>query len=537
MNQNRFLIETANGYKDFDTIKKVKSNENFKFILENNTEIQVTGSHKFIIDVESMTKITARELKVNDYLLYKDKVTKIRIKEIIPILTKDNYYDIINVQDGHHYVAMNLIQSNCAYIANNDINDFEDSVLPTVESVPNSQIIKSSTAKGRNHWFFEVDAALKKDNIYQEGELIKEIGKLVEDAYAEDYKDDLYIENITKVNDEYIVRKNIGQSGYRIVEANYLDKFINDPEGAEEFKQKQIAAKSLVFFQQAHANEFAGSSYTLIDDKKLATIQCAKDDDIIFNSLFEGLRIFEEPVPCHHYILTMDPKKDGIDAVGMHVIDVTNLPFKQVATAQIMESYLIVPGRLFDLGNYYNKALVVCENNIAESIPSTLYYNYEYEGEVFVERSKKGKKKTEMGFRTTVKTKKMGLTMLKKFIEEDNLILRDKETLNELFNFIQKSNGTYSAEEGYHDDLVMSLMLTFAPFMDIKNWDNFKGFITYLEKNKKQEEEQEQDAAEFLDLGFGPGNEEVDLPFTKEVWDNESFNSDFTHYPKDGLSF
>jgi len=259
-------------------------------------------------------------------------------------------------------------------------------------------------------------------------------------------------------------------------------------------------------------NSFLGSSSTLISSDALKSIDTYNDEDIIF-----------------------DPKKEGLDAAGLQVIDVTNLPFEQVAVAQLQESYLMIPGRLFELGNYYNNALVVCENNIGESIPSTLFYNYEYEGEIFIELDKNGKQKKEMGIRTTVKTKRLGLTLLKKFIEEGNFIINDRKTLDELFNFIKKKNGTYSAEEGYHDDLVMSLMLTFAPFLDFKNWDNFVGFVQYLEKSAKEKEEQIQESAEFLDLGFGPDDNTDSSPFTEDIWENsdmgitamEDWNQDF----------
>ena len=412
-----------------------------------------------------------------------------------------------------------------AYISNTDINDFNDSVLPTVESVPGSQIIKSSTAKGRNHWYFEVEGAQKNNFYYKADDLIEEINMTASEAYEENYSDEKNIIKISKRDKGYIVTKHLGKSGFKIVEANYLDKFPNDPKGAEEYKKKIVAQKSYVFFQQTQANEFLGSSKTLIDDKVLANIEVMDDEEVIHNSLFDGLRIYEEPKPGHHYIVTSDPKKDGIDAVGIQVIDVTNIPFNQVATAKIMESYMTVPGRLFVLGNYYNEAMVVCENNVAESIPTTLYYNYDYEGEVFTEKGKKGKKKVEMGFRTTVKTKRLALTMMKNFIENENIKINDKETLEQLFSFIEKKNGTFSAEGEEHDDLVMSLMLAWAPFLDFKNWDNFQGFQDLLEKKKEEAEAEEIEMAEFLDLGFGPNDNKDTVPFTEGLWGNQGISA------------
>jgi hypothetical protein len=369
-----------------------------------------------------------------------------------------------------------------AFIGANLWEEFADSVFPAQEALMEKQTLMSSTAGGLNHWYHLVEGARKKKN-----------GYLIEEA------------------------------DWTEVPRWKKDGSLKTP---EEFKREIIAKSGQLFFEQNFGNSFLGSSSTLISGSALKQIEPMDDDDVLYDEIFEGLRIFEEPIPGHHYILTSDPKKDGIDAVGMHVIDVTKLPFKQVAAANVYASYLIVPGRLFDLGNYYNQAMVVCENNVGESIPSTLFYNYEYEGEVFVEKRANGKLKNEMGIRTTTKTKRLGLTLLKKFIEEGKLIINDRKTLDELFNFIEKKKGTYAAEEGYHDDLVMSLMLAFAPFLSFKDFDDFKGFVEYLEKKEEEQEKEEEEFEAFLDLGFSDDVESSEpAGFTPGVWEADPFNS------------
>jgi hypothetical protein len=285
-----------------------------------------------------------------------------------------------------------------------------------------------------------------------------------------------------------------------------------------------------------------GSSSTLISGSKLKNIKYMQDEDIIFNSLFEGLRIFEEPIPGHHYILTADPKQDGIDSIGLHVIDVTKLPFKQVASAKLDESFVVIPSRVFDLGTYYNKAYLVQENNTEATLINLIVDQYEYEGEVYIERDGRGKLKRNLkGIRTTTKTKKLMTSFLKKFIEEDLLIINDKRTLDELFNFIEKKNGSFSAEDGYKDDLVMSLMLVFAPFLDINNWDNFKGFADLIQQKQAEREKEEEDTADFLDLSFSD-DDEITSPFTEGVWENDPIqqsygSSEINHFPSDGEAF
>ena len=120
------------------------------------------------------------------------------------------------------------------------------------------------------------------------------------------------------------------------------------------------------------------------------------------------------------------------------------------------------------------------------------------------------------------------------------LIIQDLRTIEELFNFIEKRNGTFSAEEGYHDDLVMSMTLLFAPFLNIKDWDDFKGFINLIEDKEKEEEENENETLDFLDLGFDDSAGTEDSPFTEGAWDDDSptvYNSFNIHYPEDGNSF
>ena len=370
-----------------------------------------------------------------------------------------------------------------AFIKNNLFEEFMDSVMPAMAAIQDSQAIFSSTANGLNHFFHMVEGAAKKQN------------------------------------------------GYNLVEAKWTEvpRWHKDgrPKTPEEFKAEQVAKNGLTHFNQNFGNEFLGSSHTLISGTTLKSINYMNDEDIIFNSLFDGLRIFEEPKSGHNYILTSDPKQDGIDSIGLHVIDVTNIPFVQVASAKVEESFLVIPNRVFDLGHYYNDAMVVQENNVEANLINTLHDQLEYDGEIFRERKTSGKGfKNIWGIRTTTKTKKMMTSFLKKFVEEGLLKINDKRTLDEMFNFIEQKNGSYSAEEGYHDDLVMSLMLVFAPFFDIKNWDDFKGFSSLLEKRAKQQEKEEAETAEFLDLGFAPDDGTPDSPFTEGVWDDNDFGMD-----------
>jgi len=362
-----------------------------------------------------------------------------------------------------------------SFIKANLFHDMLDSVTPAMASFKDSQIIFSSTANGLNHFYQIVKGARE------------------------------------------------GVNGYRIAEASWKDVPRWNKDGSkkspEQFQQEQVAKNGEIHFAQNFKNAFVGSSATLIGAEALKCLNALPEEEIIQDKIFKGLRIFEEPESGKHYILTFDPKIDGQDDAGVHVFDVTSIPFKEVAAANISESYMVMPGRLFDLGNYYNKALIVGENNIGIGVLDTLNYNYEYEGEIFREKKKKKASANLLGFRTTTKTKRQILSLLKKFIEEDMLILKDHVTIEQLFNFIEKKNGSYSAEDGYKDDMVMATALLFAPMLDIKNFDDFKGFIDLLEQRAQEQKQEELEMCKIMNMGFSSDIEHAsEEPFDSAGW-------------------
>jgi len=476
LKNNKYKILTKDGFKNFNGLLQSKNKEYVELNFIDGTSFKCSKDHKVLKD-----SIYINVLKLKEKDIISNKI--ISSIKIIKSINEEIFYDPINVEDNSSYICSNIDSHNCdetAFIRPTIWEEFSDAIFPAQEALANKQTILSSTAGGLNHWYHLVEGARK------------------------------------------------GINGYKIAEASWKEVPRWNKDGSlkepEVFMKEQIAKNGQLFWNQNFGNEFLGSSSTLINGTTLKNIDFMQDDDIIFNSLFEGLRIFEEPLENHHYILTSDPKQDGIDRIGLHVIDVTSIPFKQVAAANLKESFFIIPSRVYDLGTYYNNAMVVQENNVEASLINILHDQLEYEGDIFRERKSNGKGfKNILGIRTTSKTKKMMTSFLKKFIEQNMLIINDKHTLDELFNFIEKKNGTFSAEEGYHDDLIMSLSLVFAPFFDIKNWDNFKGFMDIIEKKNKEIEELEQDTAEFLDLGFAPDDDINNSPFTEGIWDNDGF--------------
>jgi hypothetical protein len=114
----------------------------------------------------------------------------------------------------------------------------------------------------------------------------------------------------------------------------------------------------------------------------------------------------------------------------------------------------------------YNEAYVLVEINKSEQVASILYQDLEYENILFVNRSTNGQVvsggfgggKTQLGVLTDKKVKRIGCMNFKTLVEENKLLIPDADIISEITTFIEVK-GTYKADDGYHDDLVMPLVL------------------------------------------------------------------------------
>jgi hypothetical protein len=129
-------------------------------------------------------------------------------------------------------------------------------------------------------------------------------------------------------------------------------------------------------------------------------------------------------------------------------------PYKCTQVAVYMDNHVDVYA-FADIINriaiYYNKAFIMCENNAEGSaVVGKLWWDLENGGLVNT-----GSKTKDLGLRATRKSKPKAVLLMKKLIEDGELTLNDKETVNQLTTFIEK-NGKYFGRENY-DDLVSAL--------------------------------------------------------------------------------
>ena len=213
-----------------------------------------------------------------------------------------------------------------------------------------------------------------------------------------------------------------------------------------------------------------GSSDNLIDGSVLKNIKAeAVPDKSIHVSPSYGYTVYENPMPGHSYVITVDVSRGkGLDYSAFQIIDVTSVPYKQVA---VFKNNIISPRDfatfIVTSAKLYNDAMILVEvNDLGAQVSDIIYYDYEYENLIFTEsagtRGKRvsinGNKTADKGIRTTTNIKSTGCSMLKLLIEQRKLIINDLATIDELATFSKKAK-SYEAETGKHDDLVMCLVL------------------------------------------------------------------------------
>jgi hypothetical protein len=121
---------------------------------------------------------------------------------------------------------------------------------------------------------------------------------------------------------------------------------------------------------------------------------------------------------------------------------------------------------IYKVAKDFNDAYVLIEINTSEQVAEILHGDYEYENIISINRTTQGQVvnggfgggKTQLGVITDKKVKRIGCSNFKALVEEKKLLIRDADTISEISTFIQKRS-SYSADEGYHDDLVMPLVL------------------------------------------------------------------------------
>jgi hypothetical protein len=343
-------------------------------------------------------------------------------------------------------------------------DEFFASVYPTISSGESTKLLMTSTPNGLNHFFKTCKGAEE------------------------------------------------GTNGYQFVKVMWYDV----PGRDEKWRKETIESldHDEEKFNQEYCCEFLGSSGTLISGGKLKQLHAATP---ILKS--EGVTQYERPQAGRQYALVADVARGkGLDFSTFNIIDITTMPYKQVCT---FRDNFIGPidfaSVVFRMGTSYNNAAVLIEiNDIGEQVADVLLLDYGYENLLYTGNSGRAGKvltggfgnRLDNGIRTTKLVKGTGCSMLKMLIEQDQLLIQDFETIQELSRFSKKAN-SFEAESGAHDDLVMNLVL-FAWMTEQAYFKDMTDINTLIRLREKTDEQIEEELLPFGFIDSGDGSFDYD---------------------------
>ena len=339
-----------------------------------------------------------------------------------------------------------------AFVPNHVAEQFFASVYPTITSGRSTKVIVISTPNGMNHFY-----------------------KMWEDARR-------------------------GKNNYVTNEVHWSQV----PGRDAKWKEETIKNTSKRQFAQEFECDFLGSADTLISPAKLQTIPFT--DPISSNA---GLDVFTRAEKDHEYIITVDVARGiGGDYSAFIVFDITSMPYQIVAKYRNNEiKPVLFPSVIFQVAKEYNSPYILVEvNDIGDSIAATLNYDLEYPNILMCAmRGRAGQvvgqgfsgSKTQLGVKMSVTVKKIGCANLKAIIEEDKLLFNDFNIFQELTTFVQKKQA-WEADEGYHDDLVMCMVL----FAWLVMQDYFKEMTDQDVRRRIYEEQRNQIEQDMAPFGF-----------------------------------
>ena len=303
----------------------------------------------------------------------------------------------------------------------------------------------------------------------------------------------------------------------------------------QQWKEETIKNTSEMQFAQEYECDFIGSQNTLISPSKLRTLPYKPPI-----SQKDSLDVYVEPDPKHSYVCIVDVSRGrGQDYSAFSIIDVSQFPYEQVAKYRDENiSPILLPNIVDNVSRYYNTAYVLVEiNDIGGQVADILHHDLEYPN--IFQTSIMGRsgqtlgggfgKSSQLGIRTTKEVKRKGCSSVKDLIEGDKLLIWDLDTITEMTTYIAKGS-SYEADEGYHDDLMATLIL-FGWLVNQKYFTE----ITDLDLREKMFKEQ-LDEAESQLIPFGYINdgrnsyepETVDMGGEKWIVDKK-YSTDYIH--------
>ena len=385
-------------------------------------------------------------------------------------IPRDNYYELIS--SGASSIRSStvnvLLEDEVAFYTHPE--QLEDAILPAVPDYGFSLIVYLSTVSDKKTTFFLDKIKTARDNpedwslvfvpwyfTYPERPVGIDFDSLILSEYEANVmvpafeRDHLPRERWGDCIDWYRRRAQDGTS-MKMEYPTTLEEVLTMGEDEKVFGTETL--------QKQEKNIEDAPYYRLITDNLTEKVEAQQVEDET------PLKIYRSPVYGRRYRLTVDPitaQSDQTDFFSMSMWD-----------TQSHEQMAVFHGRGFSDDDYadqavcmakiYNNAEICPEINVASGfiagVNNRHYYRWFYAND-------KARKNKEIGLRTTASSKERMIDQLKTLLDREIIIIHDRDTLDELNNFVKKvrlrGDGTksvYMAAKGKtHDDLCFTAIL------------------------------------------------------------------------------
>ena len=187
---------------------------------------------------------------------------------------------------------------------------------------------------------------------------------------------------------------------------------------------------------------------------------CIDDASIQWVEGSGPIKIYRDVVKGGAYVIGGDTAGEGSDFNVGQVID--HITGEQVCTIRGQMDEDVFAKQMYCLGKYYNTALISIEANFS-SYPIRELERLRYPRQFVrqAEDSYTHRIRQSYGFQTNKATRPIVIAQLVEIVREHCQWINDKDTLEEMLTFVRSETGKPEAQEGAHDDCVMSLAIAY----------------------------------------------------------------------------
>ena len=379
----------------------------------------------------------------------------------------------------------------------------EDLVASLMQTVPDAEVMEKpsmvfleSTAEGRGNYFHkEYVAAVNKKNNYQ---------PLFAPWWILDtYERDATFEDLGQLNDYESFLVELMKKGHETLGHKFTIKEESIPRKLAYYRRKAkdfaatperlpqeypstweeafIASGKNVFNPLAlQEMEKDATPLEAVDYYKITPLEDRPYEEFeLENVQFEPnetpddftykapLKIWEKPKPYKEYVIGADVA-EGLKGGDFSVATVVDISTMEVVARWRGHCDPDKFGEILGaLGTYYNYALIGVEVNnhgltTVQKLRDTFYTNLYKRDRGYDEEWETPT--VNLGWKTDMRTKRLMIDDLIKLVRER--VIKDKDTvfINEAFSYVRDERGRMNAEEGSHDDVVMSTAIAYQLF-------------------------------------------------------------------------